>query len=716
MSNNHFTMELEKLKIDENYIVKICKDLKTNISEVTEEVYHEAMQFVKENQMMSCAYPWLLYSKGWFYFDRTRFNESTENFDQAFGIFTAENNIDGQLATISAFVSSYSAQNKHAVAIRIGAIGMDLAKRHNNYERLMQIKNNIAALYMELDEHKKAKSLLDQIENTPGVLDNIARGVCYINQAECCSYLGDLDEALDYITRAYELAKVYSSKPIPNILKEMGHIYALMGNYKLAEEKYIESIQLSQKTDQKLYMQDTLIYWSELDLLQAQYEKAIVKLKQMEAEILKSKSIRNLNKTYLNLSKAYKGKEDYKSAYEYMVKYSEIEREMDQIKRNSSMALLDETNEDEEKTIYRLLYEQSETLYSIGQKIIANLNKKNLFNVVAAELKNLINADIIQIVSFDERRKQYQKEYCLEKGKELVFEDKTIPEGGLFDYCIQNKHEIFIRNIEDEYNLYVKDFESYKNRLKSLKELEGKEFPQSMMFVPLIGNSSVLGVVSVQSFDKNAYTHKDLNVFKTLVNYLAIGIENANLYEQVEYSSKYDSLTGILNRRELFARTAAVYMDPARAFMPQKDKERNVGAFMIDIDHFKSINDRYTHREGDKVLIEVVNTIKANADKDDILGRYGGEEFLLVSFGQTDEACKQKAEKIRKAIENLPIYTCEENEIKVTVSIGVANLDAKGHDIEEMIWHADKELYKAKNAGRNKTSIITPERILKSAK
>lgn len=104
--------ELGKLKDDENYIIKICGKIKDTESKVALEAYEEAITFVRENNMLTCAYPWILYNKGWLYYDLTDFKTAITLFEEAYHIFKENNNIDGQLATIGAFVSGYSVQQK----------------------------------------------------------------------------------------------------------------------------------------------------------------------------------------------------------------------------------------------------------------------------------------------------------------------------------------------------------------------------------------------------------------------------------------------------------------------------------------------------------------------------------------------------------------------------------------------------------------------------
>lgn len=155
-----------------------------------------------------------------------------------------------------------------------------------------------------------------------------------------------------------------------------------------------------------------------------------------------------------------------------------------------------------------------------------------------------------------------------------------------------------------------------------------------------------------------------------------------------------DPLTNVLNRRGLFnTMTSLAYLS--------KRNEFTSAIIMIDIDHFKRINDTLGHQAGDKVLKEVAGIIKSNLRASDIIGRFGGEEFLSFLPQVEKESVFSIAEKIRQAIENTI-----KHEIPVTVSLGVAISFITGaveDSIYQLIKQADQNLYDAKRKGRNQT-------------
>ena len=159
----------------------------------------------------------------------------------------------------------------------------------------------------------------------------------------------------------------------------------------------------------------------------------------------------------------------------------------------------------------------------------------------------------------------------------------------------------------------------------------------------------------------------------------------------------FDSLTGALSRP---------------AFMEQSDKElarskryhRPLSAMMIDIDHFKAINDNYGHAAGDHVLQIFVEAIQEVIRNTDFLGRVGGEEFALLLPDTSSKAAYHLAERVRERITKYP-YMAGEMLIEVTASLGVAELQALDPDMKALLQRADDALYEAKQSGRNRVTM-----------
>jgi diguanylate cyclase (GGDEF)-like protein len=128
---------------------------------------------------------------------------------------------------------------------------------------------------------------------------------------------------------------------------------------------------------------------------------------------------------------------------------------------------------------------------------------------------------------------------------------------------------------------------------------------------------------------------------------------------------------------------------------------------MIDIDHFKNINDQYGHLVGDVILKQVAQIIKKNVRELDLVGRYGGEEFGVLLIETDDSGALYVAERIRAAVAEKEFKAYDES-LRVTLSIGCSTLSDKARDVASLIETADAALYKAKHEGRNKVMSAGP--------
>ena len=163
-----------------------------------------------------------------------------------------------------------------------------------------------------------------------------------------------------------------------------------------------------------------------------------------------------------------------------------------------------------------------------------------------------------------------------------------------------------------------------------------------------------------------------------------------------------DELTGLHNQRYLRRR---MHRPPA---VMGSDK---VALLMIDIDHFKSVNDLFGHAKGDEVLRGFANELRRQARATDVVTRYGGEEFVMLMYGAGLEEAVAAAERLRSAVAATPFQPFPGVMHRVTVSIGVATADLREADAEDLLRRADKAMYIAKHAGRDRVQVALRETV-----
>jgi diguanylate cyclase (GGDEF)-like protein len=183
-------------------------------------------------------------------------------------------------------------------------------------------------------------------------------------------------------------------------------------------------------------------------------------------------------------------------------------------------------------------------------------------------------------------------------------------------------------------------------------------------------------------------------IFHTvLITVLLVAMSRERLELEQREKAQTDPLTGALNRLAFMTRGV-------RIVLRHQTRAQALCVLFIDIDHFKSLNDRYGHSGGDDVLVKFVEHVQDLIRPTDFLFRIGGEEFCcLLPNTHTDDACSV-AERIRSRIEAVPIDVAG-TQVNVTVSIGVASTETFGHDVDTLLRRADKAVYSAKREGRN---------------
>ncbi len=175
-----------------------------------------------------------------------------------------------------------------------------------------------------------------------------------------------------------------------------------------------------------------------------------------------------------------------------------------------------------------------------------------------------------------------------------------------------------------------------------------------------------------------------------------------NLYEEVQLLSTKDPLTNINNRRG--------FLEAAEpAISTALDHQSDLSAFMVDIDHFKIVNDIYGHFVGDRVICAVAAECQKSIRHTDLLGRFGGEEFMVLLPNTPLETAQFVAERVRSRIENLMIYV-DGYQISVTVSIGICSMKDSRESLDHLLTQTDQAMYAAKWSGRNQ--IITWDALL----
>ena len=215
--------------------------------------------------------------------------------------------------------------------------------------------------------------------------------------------------------------------------------------------------------------------------------------------------------------------------------------------------------------------------------------------------------------------------------------------------------------------------------------------------IPLMIEKEIVGLLNINDVGQDSFDVGDLDFILNLSEFIAMSISNAVLYEQANKLAVTDGLTGISNRQ-------SVEKSLQIEFERSKRYNSPLSLILLDVDHFKDVNDTYGHQKGDEILIAFASLLKKACRANDIAARYGGEEFLMILPQSNAQGAFKIAERVREEMMKIS-FTGNESNFAVTVSCGVAEFNKDCESINKLITVADQALYEAKNGGRNKTIL-----------
>ncbi len=334
----------------------------------------------------------------------------------------------------------------------------------------------------------------------------------------------------------------------------------------------------------------------------------------------------------------------------------------------------------------RELYNELEAVHKLGNLLNSSLKLDFIIPKAVQMVGEMLRGDGCGLFLYDEVTDEFFVSGLY--GHQIVPREIKL-EGTLPFHAIKEGKKLLINNIRK--NPYVS------------KDLNKFTRAKSLMAVPIVIKGKKIGAISVYSKTKNFYNEKDVEFLDTLGNQIGISVMNADLFERTELLACTDGLTGAYDHN-YFLKALDRYLEKARK------RNQNISLVMIDLDDFKFYNDKFGHILGDEILKGTANILIDSVRNDDIISRYGGDEFAIILNGASKERAFRIAERIRKKIAQKTFQDPDSKQaFSITASIGISTFPEDAVGGKQLVDKADKAMYRIKRNLKNKTAHYLSE-------
>lgn len=343
------------------------------------------------------------------------------------------------------------------------------------------------------------------------------------------------------------------------------------------------------------------------------------------------------------------------------------------------------------------LYEENEDFYALmelASLASSTLNPKEVLYLIVKKISDIIKVTRCSMISINAENQRYAEVVS-------TYEDPNITN---LRIDLQKYPEIR-KSLSLKKVVVIKDAQK-DPLMKEVKDIIAPIGIRSIIVIPVLFRDEMIGSLLLRtSRASHTFTKREIKFLVALANTSANALYNAFLYERLDKEKTKleklaitDYLTGIYNIRYFYNRLEEEFSRTERYFIP-------LSCIMLDIDHFKRINDSYGHRIGDLVLREFAQLVKRHTRKSDLFARYGGEEFILLLPQTPVKGALIEAERLMKVIKKHQFRSIKEDH-RIAVSIGISGTpNKKINNYDDLIQLADNALFRAKEKGRDRIIV-----------
>ncbi len=657
------------------------------------------------------------YVKAWGLIVKNRSEEATVSLEKCLELYQSIGDQTGKMSTLNAFGVLYTDISDYSTAMDYYLQSVSLSKKENNKDRLIVSYINIGSLYNEINDSTKALEYFDQArelmdKNSPP--EHFC--ACYINMGDAFEKKGEIDSSLRMYVKALGIAenndiKVYKS----NCLTALGRIFQDKKDFVEAENYHLQSMEIADQLEDKLAKAECLTNLAELYGLKKEYKRAIDYHSQALniSETINSKYYTNRN--LKGLSESYAGIFKYKKALEfykqYHEKYSKLQNEKVEERVKTLQAQHRIESARKESAAHQLRTKELEEAFNrismlseIGRKITSSLHIETVMTSIYNNVKSFISADLFGIGIYNKEKAELDFKFLIQDDERKTgYKLDLAGTQTLAGWVLEHKKPIISGSIMDEYKKYVPTL---------VKLTDGRT--NSIIFLPLIIRRTVIGILTTQSYRKNAYTHEHLEIIQAVGSYSAIALENSRVhteiynlnkiiykekreleqaYKKIDAMANHDTLTGLPNRR--------LFMELLKKDILFCSREKSkLAVLFIDLDNFKPVNDTLGHDAGDRVLNIITSRFQNALRESDTIARLGGDEFtaIIKKVDTKEDVVKVVSKLLDKTVNPIKIG---KKTFRLGASIGISFFPEDDTHEEGLLKKADEAMYRIKSEGKN---------------
>ncbi len=597
-----------------------------------------------------------------------------------------------RIRVFSAYTYTYIEQGDVTKALFYAERALKLSREINDNRQVHMQLFRIGVINLIAENNETAlRYFLEDLEYLENIDVQNRMNITLNNIGVALNHLGKTEEAKPYLKRSIEISKEINDESCEAAsMDEIASIYLKEENYVVALEYIKLSLNLFIKQNYhydaqavKVQLLKALRMTNALD----EYEKV---MKSLEKEVETYDFTEVKAKFYEETSYYYKEKDDYKKAYHHIIKAQELSESY------KASNVQNELKQFETKTV-TLLNEKLKVIGDIGRKISSSRSMSVIFDELTALLNDLLSFDALGVAMI-ENKNIINYKYFIEDGVKIKGTKKrTDDESNLGAWAVRNKLPILIYNLEDEKEKYTKG-------LSYIASTGVQKVMKSVIYVPLMIEDEVVGLLTVQSFERSRYNQEQLELIEIIASYVAVALENIKQSEYITLQNQKlkqvattDALTGLYNRYYFNEKMQKMWN---RA----KKESKTIGLILFDLDYFKAINDTYSHVAGDLTLKKIGEVLVPYNTEYSFVSRIGGEEFAVSIYNTSKDEVIRIAEKVRKEIDSATVEY-EESVIKISASLGCGIDIPKISDFEsfdKLYSRVDHNLYQAKEEGKNR--------------